>query len=83
MSLPTRELRAYKKYVIEADPQKLPSKEWSTYIVIRRDRPGGPKLRPFEDEETSPTRISAIRHCFDFGKRIIDGEIEGLTVEDL
>jgi hypothetical protein len=51
--------------------------------VIRRDRPTGPKIRPFEDGQTFPTRIIAVRHCFDFGIAIIDGNLDGLSVDDL
>lgn len=80
----TRELRHYKGFVIEADPQKdAETGEWGTYIVIRRDRPTGPKIRPFEDGQTFPTRIIAVRHCFDFGIAIIDGNLDGLSVDDL
>jgi hypothetical protein len=79
----TREIKEYKKFVIEADPQRVEKKKWKTYIVISRERAGGPRIRPFEDDVTFEKRLDAIRHCFDFGKRIIDGEIDGMTVEDL
>lgn len=79
----TREIKEYKKFVIEADPQRIEKKTWKTYIVISRERTGGPRLRPFEDDVVFNNRLDAIRHCFDFGKRIIDGEFEGMSVEDL
>lgn len=80
----TRELRHYKGFVIEADPQKnSETGEWGTYLVIRRDHPSGPKIRPFEDGHAFPTRLIAVRHCFDYGAAIIDGNVDGLTVEDL
>jgi hypothetical protein len=84
MTMQTRELRHYKGYVIEADPQKQgKSGPWATYLVIRRDRPGGPRVKPFEDDATFPNRIEAVRHCFELGARIIDGEIEGWSVDEL
>ena len=84
MTMQTRELRNYKGFVIEATPTMLGKRgPWATYLVVRRDRPGGPNLRAFEDKETFETRISAVRHCFTFGQQIIDGEIDGLSVEDL
>lgn len=79
----TREIKEYKKFVIEADPQRTDEKVWKTYIVISRVRPGGPKIRPFEDDQTFENRLDAIRHCFEFGKGIIDGEFDELTVDDL
>ena len=84
MAMQTREMRNYKGFVIEATPPKLGARgPWGTYLVIRRDRPGGPNLKPFEDDETFETRIEAVRHCFAFGQRIIDGEVDGASVADL
>jgi len=83
MKMQTREIKEYKKFVIEADPQKSDDGTWRTYIVISRDRPGGPRLRPFEDGEKFAKRLDAIRHCFDFGTRIIDGQVPNMTIEDL
>ncbi len=79
----TREIKEYKKHVIEADPQRIEPKVWKTYIVISRQRGGDPNLRPFEDDSTFDNRLDAIRYCFDFGKKIIDGDVDGMTVEDL
>lgn len=80
----TREFQHYKGYVIEADPQRQADDgAWGTYLVIRRDRPTGPTIRPFEDDQTFRSRLKAIRHCWEFGRAIIDGTVEGCTVEDL
>ena len=57
MTMQTRELRNYKGFVIEATPTMLGKRgPWGTYLVVRRDRPGGPNLRAFEDKETFETR---------------------------
>ena len=79
----TSEIKQYKKYVIEAQPQKLSSGRWANYLRISLERPGGPSVRPFEDVKKFGTRIDAVKHCFRYAQQIIDGEIEGLTVQDL
>ena len=83
-NVPDPRTTALQGVVIETDPQKNPETgEWGTYLVIRRDHPSGPKIRPFEDGHAFPTRLIAVRHCFDYGAAIIDGNVDGLTVEDL
>ena len=79
----TSEIKQYKQYVIEADPQKLPDGAWATYVRISRERPGGPKVRPFDDDYQFTKRIDAVKHCFRLAQRIIDGEMDGLSVADL
>lgn len=79
----TSEIKQYKQFVIEADPQKLPNGEWATYVRISRERPGGPRLRPFDDEIRFAKRIDAVKHCFRLAEQIIDGQIADLTVADL
>lgn len=79
----TSEIKQYKQYLIEADPQKLPDGEWTTYVRISRERPGGPTVRPFDDEERFSHRIDAVKHCFRLAEEIIDGQRDGLTVADL
>jgi hypothetical protein len=79
----TAEIKQYKQYLIEADPQKLGSKRWATYIKISRERPGGPKVRSFDDDLEFSNRIDAVKHCFRFAQRIVDGELPQFTVADL
>ncbi len=39
--------------------------------------------RPFSTIDTFETRDEAISHCFQFGRRIIDGSEPGLSVVDM
>lgn len=74
----------YKGYVIEAAPYQLSnSREWIIKICIQHNI--GDKIisRNFSAANTFKTKEEATQHCIDFGKRIIDGEIENCTVTDL
>jgi len=82
-SMQTSEIKQYGQYIIEADPQKLRRGVWTTYLVISRERPGGPRMRPFDDDQQFDNRIDAVKHCFSLGKRIIDGQEPGCRVDDL
>ena len=39
--------------------------------------------RPFSTINTFETRDEAVSHCFQFGRRIIDGSEPGLSVVDM
>ncbi len=74
----------YKGYEIRATPLQLPeSREWTLDIEIVRHTGDAVRLRPFRARNKFQTQEEAIARCFAFGKRIIDGKIEGLTVVDL
>ncbi len=74
----------YKRYEIRATPLQLPeSGEWTLDIEIVRDTGDAVNLRPFSARNKFQTQEEAIARCFAFGKRIIDGKVEGLTVVDL
>lgn len=74
----------YKRYVIDAAPYKLAeSKRWSINIYIRRDSGGSINTQNFSAANNFETKEEAIQHCIDFGRRIIDGEIENCSVSDL
>lgn len=74
----------YKGYIIEAAPYQLSnSMEWTIGIYIRRDTGDKITSRNFSAANTFKTKEEAIQHCIDFGKRVIDGEIENCTVSDL
>jgi hypothetical protein len=70
----------YKGYDIEAKPYKSDnSDEWKISLVISK----GFASREFYPKDTLNTEEEAIKFCFDLGLRIIDGEIEDCSVEDL
>ncbi len=73
----------YKGFIIDSTPFQLQGGEWSTDIWIRIHRAEETSSRNFNTEDTFPTREAAVAHCLQFGMDIIDGKVEGLTVEDL
>lgn len=74
----------YKGYEVEAVPHKLAdSGEWSTDIVIMRDRANNRKYRKFGASNTYKTQEEAVQHCFNLGKQIIDGKAKDCSVADL
>jgi hypothetical protein len=83
MNFSTTEITRYKDFVIEANPPQQGKKVWGTFFVISRERPEGLNRRSFDDDATFSSRLDAVHHCFDYGRRVIDGKVEGLSVDDL
>ena len=55
------------------------SGRWTLDLLIgRRDR-----LRAFSAPRTYPTEAAAIAACYEFGARIVDGNEQDLSVDDL
>lgn len=80
----TIEFSQYKGYAIEANPPKFDGGTWGTYLVISRDtHTSAPRRRRFDDDERFDRRLDAVRHCFELGRKIIDGKVAGMSVEDL
>ena len=73
----------YKNYEVHAASLLLPSGEWSLEVHITAQRDEEIQTKPFTGSDTFFSEVEAIRHCLDFGKRIIDGEVEDCSVEDL
>ncbi len=74
----------YKGYIIDAAPYKLAeSKGWSINIHIMHDTGDAINTKNFSAANIFATQEEAIQHCIEFGRRIIDGEIENCTVDDL
>jgi hypothetical protein len=74
----------YKGYEIRAVPNRLAdSGDWSLDILIVRDTGTEIKHRKFSGSNRYKTKDEALQHCFNFGKQIIDGTVEGCTVTDL
>jgi hypothetical protein len=69
---------------IHAAPHQLAdSGEWSLNIYIEIDKLSEIVSGHFFTSDSFKSREDAIAHCFNFGKRIIDGQVEGLSVQDL
>jgi hypothetical protein len=80
------ETKAYKGFLITPGPFQLAeSGRWTLEISItkHRDEIGETRIIKFSASNTFGTKKEAIQHCLYFGKQIIDGELENLTVDDL
>jgi hypothetical protein len=74
----------YKGYVIEAIPEQLVvTGRWRVKFCIWRRRGHASTQRQFGAGNTYPTEREAVAHCFNFGKQIIDGQMEGYSAADL
>jgi hypothetical protein len=74
---------SYKDYEVHAASLLLPSGEWSLEVHITSQQGDEIQTKPFTGSDTFFSEVEAIRHCLDFGKQIIDGEVEDCSVEDL
>jgi hypothetical protein len=74
----------YKGYVIEALPEQLLGDgKWTISLLIWKHRGSHSTNKPFEASGAFTTKEEAIEQCFNFGKQIIDGHRERLSVSDL
>ncbi len=75
---------SYNGYEIHAVPFQLrDTGEWTLNLRIEHDHGNEIVSRNFSANNTFPTREEAVNQCFCFGRKIIDGEVEGCTVVDL
>jgi hypothetical protein len=66
----------YEGYVIEATPHQLADDgRWTLNFNIERHEDDHTKVRPFSASNTFETRAEALRHCLNFGRQIIDGQV--------
>lgn len=66
----------YKEFEIEAAPYQLAdSKKWTIQVNLWEHAGDGSKCTPYYASNTFESKEEAIKHCFIFGKKIIDGEI--------
>jgi hypothetical protein len=74
----------YKDFEIHAAPWKLAdSGRWQINIDIFKHRAGDTASRNFSASDTYETREEALKHCFQFGRQIIDGQSANCSVADL
>lgn len=75
---------AYKGFFIETNPEQLiESGYWTIKVWIGKERGGSVSGRYYYASNKFKTKDEANTYCFDFGRRIIDGEFMDLTVNDL
>ncbi|MFX0202438.1 MAG: DUF6566 family protein [Candidatus Hodarchaeota archaeon] len=74
----------YKGYEIRPAPYQLQGSErWNINLYIAIEKGNQRAERNFTAGSSYETKDEAIRHCINFGKQIIDGQVENCTVEDL
>lgn len=73
----------YKGFEVEAVPSQLRSGEWTVKIHLSVERDGSTLSRTCDALETFTTREEAIRHCFGFGKQVIDGQVKEFSLDDV
>ncbi len=74
----------YEGFEIHAAPYHLAdSEEWQINLHIFRHRESESKSRNFSAANSYKTREKAVKHCFQFGKQIIDGQSANCSVADL
>jgi hypothetical protein len=70
----------YKGFIIYPAPRlQFESDTWKIYLTIRR----GKRIKSFDALNAFGTKGEATFQCIHYGKRIIDGEIEELTIDDI
>ncbi len=77
---------AYKGYEIESEAQKLKHRdEWTLKVTIIKHDDGRreTRQRPFSASNTFPTREEANAEAIRLGKKIIDGNVQDMSVDDL
>ncbi len=74
----------YKGFTIEADPQQLTgNNQWTVNIFIWMHRGGSSTDKQFTASQKFSSKEEATKHCFEYGKQIIDGKIPNSSVDDL
>jgi len=73
----------YKGYRINAYPQQLAETDkWTISIIVEAHHGSHTNTRNFSASNVLVSREEAVKHCFEFGRRIIDGKTE-LSAADL
>ncbi len=74
---------SYKGFLIRPASLPLATGEWSLEVHIEKHRDDSVTNRKFFANDTFKTEEEAVKHCINFGKLIIDGKAEGLSITDL
>lgn len=74
----------YHGYEVEALPKQDPkTNHWHIKLNIWKQRHGLLNSLPFESTESYLTQKEAIDRCWKYGQKIIDGEMNGVSVNNL
>lgn len=74
----------YKTFEIKPTPMQLiETKEWSTSVMIIKHKDDSIVTRPFSAGNTFKIEPEAIEHSINFGKQIINGKYQDLSVSDM
>jgi len=65
----------YKDHTIKAQPEKLQDGKWQLKIKIIEHRGHETITRLCSSSTSFHSQEEAIPHCFEFGRRVIDGDI--------
>lgn len=57
--------------------------DWSAEVVVERHRPDGVSVRPFYGRKTYGSKDEALRAALEIGRRVVDGQVPGSSVDDL
>jgi len=70
----------YRGFTIYPTPKiSLEGDAWTLNLSIRR----GANVKAFKTAYSFGTKGEAVFHCINFGKKIVDGDVEDLTVDDI
>ena len=74
----------YNGYEIDVVPHKLADEpSWTTNIYIWKHKDNCTLIRNFSAGNLWNTKRKAMRHCLDFGRKIVDGQMANCTVADM
>jgi len=74
----------HKGDVIAPAPQQLRDRSrWTMSLYIQKDSEGAFREKHFTAGNTFATQEEAALHCIILGRRIIDGESQNCTLDDL
>lgn len=77
------QIASYKGYGIEPRPNQLVDGGWTTSLQISRDHGSHINVVAFCARNVWPSRDEAVLRCLRAGMQIVDGKVQGCSVEDL
>jgi len=80
---PSMTIKIYKGYEIEATAEQNEKAEWSVSVCIYFHKNGHSRGKFFKPSEKHISQGEAIKHGLILGQRIIDGVVEGCSIDDL
>jgi hypothetical protein len=75
---------SHKGYRLTAQPlRRVRDGRWTTRVLIGRDHAGERRENFFYATDTFESRDDAVRESLAFGRRVVDGEVEGVSLAGL